>query len=171
MRVAWTESASACAGFGIVGTPDPGTDRPSRRTGTAGGCASPLSVRTSSVQLGHRSSGFFDSARPTTARSAIGSADRSGVPLMCCISSARVLAPLNGRAPVSSSWNTIARLYWSENRDTHPSNVSGAAYTGVTPPVTVARTPSSTFASPKSAILTWLNTRNRFWGFTSRCWI
>ena len=44
---------------------------------------------------------------------------RSGVPLMCCIKSCRVFAPLNGRVPVSSSWNTIARLYWSEKRR-HP---------------------------------------------------
>ena len=97
-----------------------------------------FSARTSSVQLGHRSSGFLASARAMTGRSAGGSGDRSGVPFRCCISSCRVFAPLNGRVPVSSSWKTMARLYWSEYRLTHPSNVSGAAYTGVTPPVTVA---------------------------------
>ena len=79
--------------------------------------------------------------------------------------------PLNGRTPVSSSWNTIARLYWSVNRLTYPSNVSGAAYTGVTPPVIVPRPPSNILASPKSATFTWLNTRNRFCGLMSRCWI
>ena len=63
----------------------------------------------------------------------------------------------------------MARLYWSEYRDTYPSNVSGAAYTGVTPPVTVARAPSNALASPKSATLTWSNTRNRFCGLMSRC--
>ena len=113
MRVAWIESVSACpAGFGIVGMPDPGIARAGRAAGRAGvtggvigGCGSPLvfSARTSSVQVGHRSSGFLESPRPMTARSASGSALRSGVPLMCCINNCRVFAPLNGRCPVSNS--------------------------------------------------------------------
>ena len=58
----------------------------------------------------------------------------------------------------------------ADHRDTSPSNVSGAAYTGVIPPVTLAITPWRSFTWPKSATLTWLQTRNRFWGLMSRCW-
>ena len=43
--------------------------------------------------------------------------------------------PANGRCPVSSSTYTTARLYWSECLLILLANVSGAAYTGVTPPM------------------------------------
>ena len=79
--------------------------------------------------------------------------------------------PTNGRVPVNSSWKTMARLYWSVNRVKNPSNVSGAAYTGVTPPVIVPRAPSKSLASPKSATLAWLYSRKMFCGLMSRCWI
>ena len=38
-------------------------------------------------------------------------------------------------------------------------------------PVIVARIPSNSLAKPKSATLTWLWTKNKFCGLTSRCWI
>jgi hypothetical protein len=117
----------------------------------------------------HRSDGSFSSARPITGRSCSGRADRSGGSRRCCRSSCLVFAPLNGRVPVSSSWYTMPRLYWSLNRLTSPWNVSGAAYTGVTPPVTAATDPSNALARPKSATLMWSNIRNRFCGLTSRC--
>ena len=64
----------------------------------------------------------------------------------------------------------MARLYWSLCRLTQPSNVSGGAYSGVTPPVRLVLAPSRSLTSPKSATLTWLWTRNRFCGLMSRCW-
>jgi hypothetical protein len=70
------------------------------------------------------------------------------------MTSCRVLVPPNGRRPVSISMYTMARLYWSLCRLTHPSNVSGGAYIGVIPPVSAARVPCRSLASPKSATLT-----------------
>jgi hypothetical protein len=85
------------------------------------------SERTNAVQLGHRSSGFFASARATTARSTSGSIDRSGGSLMCCSASWRMFFPGNGRLPGQSSTYTTARLYWSECLLILFWNVSGAA--------------------------------------------
>ena len=118
--------------------------------------ALPAIARTNADTLGHRSSGFLDSARASAGRSAAGLGSRFGGRFMCCMSNWLMLPPSNGRCPVSNSWYTHARLYWSQNRVMTPSNVSGAAYTGVMPPVTVAISPCRSFTCPKSATFTWL---------------
>ena len=46
-----------------------------------------------------------------------------------------VLAAERQASPVSSSWKTMARLYWSQCRLSLPRNSSGAAYSGVTAPI------------------------------------
>ena len=83
-------------------------------------------ARTISLQVGKRSSGDLLRARRRTARSGSSSADRLGSSYRCCMISWRTLVPVNGRDPVSNSWKTMARLYWSLKRLTTPSKVSQA---------------------------------------------
>src|SRR5262245_5785610 len=70
-------------------------------------------ARTNSRQVGKRSSGFRDSARATAGRSPAGRGSRSGSPDRCARETWTAFLPWNGRTPVSNSWYTTARLYWS----------------------------------------------------------
>ncbi len=131
----------------------------------------PDSARMNAVHVGKRSSGFLASARATAGRSNSGMALRSGGSVMCWSASWRMFRPLNGFFPEISSQYTTARLYWSECRLTLLEYVSGAAYTGVTPPIRPELLErSSCLTRPKSATFTRSATVNRFFGFTSRCW-
>ena len=99
--------------------------------GNNGMCAadgSLLNASMKSMHEGKRFSGSLASARPTAVRSPDGSAFRFGSILVCCTSSCRPFLPPNGNVPVSSSWKTIARLYWSQcAAQAGPRNSSGAA--------------------------------------------
>src|SRR5271157_6333933 len=77
--------------------------------------ASTLSkARTISPQVGNRSLGFLERALPMTDCSPEERDARLGRACRCWSESWRTVRPRNGRVPVSISWYTIARPYWSE---------------------------------------------------------
>ncbi len=77
---------------------------PTAGGGPAGASACPVRrASTKAVQDGKRQRGSLDRARAVAARSASGSAPRSGSACMCCRAIWRKFLPLNGIVPVSSS--------------------------------------------------------------------
>ena len=62
-----------------------------------------------------------------TGKDSAGKDVKSGSSCVCWTSSCRLFFPWNGSVPVSSSWKTMARLYWSACRLSLPWKSSGAA--------------------------------------------
>src|SRR5437868_6419981 len=70
-------------------------------TATAADIRPADSPRTNADTLGHRSSGFFASARLSACRSPGGDGSRCGGRFRCCMSNWLMLHPSNGRTPVN----------------------------------------------------------------------
>ena len=130
----------------------------SLRTGSS--CRSdgrPHAATTSSM-LGQRSAGSFSSIRMTAAAMLVGQSARSSVRgrgrwLKCAYITAMTESPWNGTFPVSISYPTTPREYWSEAPvSSRLSHCSGLMYVGVptVTPVTVSPSAWTTFAIPKS---------------------
>ena len=103
-----------------------------------------------------RSSGFLDNARATLSRSAGGSAERSGIPVICCSTSCRVVLaverPLAGQQLLVDDGQAVLVAVPADpaverlRRRVHRRDAAGQI---------VPRVPSRSLTSPKSATLTW----------------
>ncbi len=96
-------------------------------------CAAPISARAKASMDGNRSSGSFESARWIASLTCAGTSGRralngAGSSLSCFMSSSRSPSATSGYSPVSISYATSAKEYWSVRASTSccPSHCSGA---------------------------------------------
>ena len=98
-----------------------------------------------------------------------GSGSSLGLLRWCCITSCAVFLPENGRTPVSSSWKTMARLYWSLRRLGWPVKLFRRGIKRVSADERYGRV-LDVFYQSEIGNLDAAAENQRFSGLMSRCW-